>query len=97
MVKLEPRRALRKVLVYHGNVQGVSFRQTASAMARGHRVTGYVRNLPNGTVELVVEGHESALDKYLSNLAHKMSGYVSHTDVHEEPATHEFESFEIRR
>ena len=46
---------MRRRLVYHGRVQGVGFRYTARSIARRHPVSGWVRNLPAGTVELLVE------------------------------------------
>jgi len=46
----------RRRLYYSGHVQGVGFRYTCQSLARGFDVAGYVRNLPCGRVELVVEG-----------------------------------------
>ena len=48
--------ATRVRIIYAGRVQGVGFRATAAGIARRHAVTGYVRNLPDGTVEAVFEG-----------------------------------------
>ena len=50
-----PDRRQREVY-YAGNVQGVGFRYTARCAAAGLDVTGFVRNLPDGRVHLVVEG-----------------------------------------
>lgn len=47
----------RRVRVrYEGHVQGVGFRYTVRALAGGRPVTGWVRNEPDGSVELVAEG-----------------------------------------
>ena len=54
--------------VVHGTVQGVNFRRFAHQSALGCGVTGWVRNLPDGTVETVVEGPRSALEGYLRAL-----------------------------
>ena len=48
-----------KRVLYSGRVQGVGFRYTTQALAAGHPIAGYVRNLPTGEVELVAEGEES--------------------------------------
>ncbi|MGC4004296.1 MAG: acylphosphatase [Pirellulales bacterium] len=48
-------RVKTKVL-YSGRVQGVGFRASTAAIAEGFAVGGYVRNLPDGRVEAVVEG-----------------------------------------
>ena len=43
-------------IYYSGNVQGVGFRYTVKSIATGFEVTGAVRNLPDGRVELLAEG-----------------------------------------
>ena len=43
-------------ILYSGHVQGVGFRYTAKTVAAGFEITGVVRNLPDGRVELVAEG-----------------------------------------
>ena len=48
--------------VVHGDVQGVGFRYFVQRKARELRLTGWVRNNDNGTVELVAEGPHSALE-----------------------------------
>ena len=47
---------------YSGRVQGVGFRYTVRTVANGYEVTGTVRNLPDGRVELVAEGTRAELD-----------------------------------
>lgn len=51
-----------------GKVQGVGFRFFAQQMAVKYRVDGYVRNTPFGTVEVVAEGDEDALCKFIEEL-----------------------------
>ena len=55
----------RHTLTYTGHVQGVGFRYTTHSIARSHNVAGYVRNLPDGRVELVAEGNRQELDAFL--------------------------------
>ena len=80
-----------------GRVQGVGFRFFAERVARDAGVRGWVRNLPDGTVESVVEGDESAVARYLDRLREgPRSGRV--TDVRVEEAVWSgFESFDITR
>jgi acylphosphatase len=51
-------------VLYSGTVQGVGFRYTARGVASGFEVTGSVRNLPDGTVELVAEGERPELEAF---------------------------------
>lgn len=56
-----------QVIVY-GHVQGVFFRDSVSERAKELRLTGYVRNLPEGTVEVNVEGERKQLERLISHL-----------------------------
>lgn len=49
---------MRIHIIVHGRVQGVGFRFSAQQKAVEYNLTGYVRNLANGDVELEVEGGE---------------------------------------
>ena len=51
----------RVSVIVHGRVQGVAFRHCTSQRARELKVTGWVRNLPDGAVEGLFEGHDSAV------------------------------------
>ena len=54
---------------YEGNVQGVGFRWTVRHAATGFDVTGWVRNLPDGRVELQVTGEENEVRVFLDRIA----------------------------
>jgi acylphosphatase len=86
----------RRTVTYSGNVQGVGFRYTAQRLATRYAVTGYVRNLPNGTVELVAEGQPNELDKFLAAVSERMRDYIRKVNVVKQPATGEFDDFRIR-
>ena len=51
-------------ILYSGSVQGVGFRYTARTVAAGYEVTGTVRNLPDGRVELIAEGPREELEAF---------------------------------
>jgi acylphosphatase len=54
-----------KVTIYYsGRVQGVGFRATVKSLTHGYEVTGTVRNLPDGRVELMAEGERSELEAF---------------------------------
>ena len=52
-------------IIIYGKVQGVFFRASAQAKASELGVVGWVRNLPNGTVEVHAEGNQGSLDQFI--------------------------------
>ncbi|WP_297454406.1 acylphosphatase [Persephonella sp.] len=56
---------MRLYAVFAGTVQGVGFRYFVRNIAKEMGVKGYVRNLPDGTVEVVAEGDEQTLRDFL--------------------------------
>jgi acylphosphatase len=83
--------------VFSGNVQGVGFRYTTVNVARGFEVTGYVRNLSNGDVELVAEGEAAQVRGFVAAVVREMAGYISDTKSHEAPPTGQYSGFGIAR
>lgn len=70
-------------LFIKGRVQGVSYRANAAAMAHRLGLCGWVRNLPDGRVELLAQGDEQVLRRLLT-WAHQgpATARVDHMDVH---------------
>ena len=58
----------RKFLI-RGDVQGVGYRFFAQRAAARHQVVGYVRNMPDGTVESLVEGNSDSVEAFKHDLA----------------------------
>ena len=87
----------RLILRIHGRVQGVGYRATAVEKAIEIGVSGWVRNLENGVVELQAEGTQDQLDRLLlwcrkgPRLAR-----VHEVDIWRQPATGEFQGFRVR-
>ena len=71
---------MRRRLIYHGRVQGVGFRYTVRPIARRHPVIGWVKNLPEGTVELVVEAEVAEMAGFLEEVAGRFEGQVDSVD-----------------
>jgi len=86
----------RREVYYSGRVQGVGFRYTARSIARQFAVSGYVKNLPDGRVELVVEGKSEEIRAMLSAVQAEMGRYIR--EVRETPsrASGRFSSFDVR-
>ncbi|MGN0483929.1 MAG: acylphosphatase [Lachnospiraceae bacterium] len=59
---------IRKHMIVHGRVQGVGFRYRSSQIAQELGLHGAVRNLPNGDVELQVQGEEGLIDTFMEQL-----------------------------
>jgi acylphosphatase len=82
---------------YEGNVQGVGFRWTVRHTATGFDVTGWVRNLPDGRVELQVNGEENEARAFLDRIAQGELHSLIHKQTEnklEKPVT--ARGFEIR-
>ena len=73
-----------KHVYYSGRVQGVGFRYTTHSLAQQFAVTGFVRNLPTGEVELVAEGEAGEVQRFLNALAKQMARYIHSQKVQDE-------------
>jgi len=83
--------------IVHGRVQGVSFRYYTQRRARELALTGYVRNLWDGTVKVVAEGQKPALEELLAFLRVGPRGaFVTQVDTQWPVPTNEFDRFEVR-
>ena len=71
----------RRRVYYSGRVQGVGFRATCRWLAGGFEVAGYVRNLPDGRVEVVAEGESAELDRFLAAIQERDGRIHTSIDV----------------
>ena len=81
---------------YSGSVQGVGFRYSAERTAELFKITGWVKNLRDGRVELVCEGKDASLKEFLQKIEAMFSSYIRDREVGWEDATGEFDYFDIR-
>ena len=80
-----------------GRVQGVGFRYFVVNMAEELNLTGWVRNLANGDVEITVEGNTKDLERLLSHVrTGPPSSYVNNVSLDWSAAENTFTSFSIR-
>jgi acylphosphatase len=85
-------------IIYSGNVQGVGFRYTVKSAAAGFDVTGLVRNLPDGRVELVAEGVKDELEAFRQSIRESgLDHFIRKEEVSWSDAAGEFREFEIAR
>lgn len=88
---------IRLHAIVHGYVQGVGFRANTQRQAATHRITGWVRNNPDRTVEVVAEGAKDDVKAFERFLRRGPSAaVVDHVDVTYGEATGEFSYFNIR-
>jgi acylphosphatase len=91
------REHLRAHVIVHGLVQGVWFRGSTKDEADRLGLTGWVRNLPDRSVEAVFEGEKKKVEEIVGWCHRGPSGAkVSNVDIAWEPFTREFVHFEIR-
>jgi acylphosphatase len=81
---------------YRGRVQGVGFRYTVRTIANHHPVAGYVKNLPDGTVEVVAQGEREAINSFRAEIAAAVRGNIVDCVRDEIDGTEVFHEFEIR-
>jgi acylphosphatase len=80
---------------YSGRVQGIGFRFTAESLALELNVSGWVRNLGDGRVEIVAESEEEVLEKFLERIKEYFSRYIHNVDIEWAEASGRFKEFTI--
>jgi len=86
----------RCTVLYSGRVQGVGFRYTACSIAHRYDLSGFVRNLADGRVELVAEGEPHEVDAFRREVRERFFGYIRDERSDVQPATGEFAGFDVR-
>ncbi|MBO93907.1 MAG: acylphosphatase [Opitutales bacterium] len=82
-------------VVFRGRVQGVGFRWATQKVAADFPVFGYVKNLPDGSVEMVAEGEMSETKSFLAAVQNTMATWVESCDVSEHRGPRRFTDFSI--
>ena len=83
-------------IFYSGHVQGVGFRYAVKSLTTGYEVTGTVRNLPDGRVELTAEGNKAELESFQKAVRDSgVSKFIRSEQVAWGPATGSLRGFEI--
>ena len=84
-----------KHIIFAGRVQGVGFRFTAHRMANRHQLTGFVRNLPDGTVEMLAQGPAEDIDDCVQDIKEDFAGYLREAKIQEIPPDPRYTDFKI--
>jgi acylphosphatase len=80
---------------FTGRVQGVGFRYTTLQVAREYDVSGFVKNLADGRVQLEVEGRAEEVNAFIVALEQRMHGYVRKTERSADKRAPQFIGFTI--
>ena len=68
--------------LYEGKVQGVGFRASVLSLAKGYEVTGWVRNHPDGRVEIFASGEAPEVEDFLQGIREShLAGHIDHENV----------------
>jgi len=83
-------------IYFKGMVQGVGFRFMCQMHARDTGLKGWVRNLSDDSVEMVVEGSRESIEELVNQLKNHFGSYIKDTAINYKPAQNQYTSFDIR-
>ena len=81
---------------FSGRVQGVGFRYQTLQVAKEFEVAGFARNLPDGRVQLEVEGRPAEVNDFIAAVQERMTGYIRQIEQTEGKRAASFQGFGIR-
>ncbi|MHC4499628.1 MAG: acylphosphatase [Planctomycetota bacterium] len=84
-----------KRIIFVGRVQGVGFRFTVYNVANRYALTGWVRNLLDGTVEMLAQGTSDDIDYFLRDIRDAFGGYIRETKIEQIPLDTQYKDFKI--
>jgi acylphosphatase len=93
---LEMAEITRLTAFFSGSVQGVGFRYTTQSIASRLSVSGYVKNLTDGRVELVAEGERTEIEQLLSEIRSELGAGIQNVDTKWDAPAGESRGFSIR-
>lgn len=85
-----------EIVYFTGRVQGVGFRYATMQVAREFEVSGFVRNLADGRVQLEVEGMPNIVEQFVTAVQERMHGYIRKIERSAQKRAGQFTGFSIR-
>jgi len=85
-----------ETVYFSGRVQGVGFRYTVMQVAKEFDVAGFVKNLPDGRVQLEAEGRLEEVNSFIRSVEDRMHSYVRNVERSGEERTQQFNNFVIK-
>ena len=90
-------RVMAKMILYEGRVQGVGFRFGVRQIAEGFTVAGYAANLPDGRVEVLLQGEREEVEGMEKEIAHShLEGFIRKHETQEVAVENGRRGFQIR-
>lgn len=86
-----------ETVYFTGRVQGVGFRYQSLQVSKEFDVTGYVKNLPDGRVQLEAEGTKAEVDAFVAAIEERMHGHVRKVERASARRTAQFQGFSIQQ
>jgi len=86
---------IAKHIIFTGRVQGVGFRFTAHRIARLNQLKGYVRNLSDGSVEMLAQGYTEDVDDCIENIKDSFAGYLREVKIEKVAHNPKYTDFKI--
>ena len=84
-------------IIVHGVVQGVGFRYFVWRRARAYNIRGWVRNRPDGSVEILAQGEEGMLNEFIKEVKiGPPAAHITRVDIQESTPYFSLNDFEIR-
>ena len=87
---------VRRRVIYRGRVQGVGFRANVARLSLRFPVGGSVRNLPDGTVELIVDAEPDVFAEFHEAIQDRFVGYITSCDIERLSVQEPFTRFRVR-
>ena len=86
---------IAKHIIFSGSVQGIGFRFTAFNIANQYQLTGFVRNLPDGTVEMLAQGNPDDIANCIRDIQESFTGYITDTNIEDAAPNPQYKTFKI--
>ena len=84
-----------KHIIFTGYVQGVGFRFTALRIARRHSLVGYVKNIPDSSVEMLIQGPQNNIQACIRDISETFEGCITQTKTKDIKSTVTYTAFDI--
>ena len=86
---------IAKLIIFKGRVQGIGFRFTVLNIANRYKLTGTVRNLFGGSVEMLAQGPQNDIEDCINDIKKSFPDYITETRIEETPFDPQYKDFKI--